>query len=54
MSGMLPQFEPSIIEQMLAFGLGIVQAHSTLLIWLASILLFMFVFKYLVDQVNQP
>lgn len=54
MSGLLPEFGPSKIEQMLSFGLGIVQAHSTLLVWLAGILLVMFVFKYLVDQVNQP
>lgn len=51
---MLPEISPSAIQQMLTFALGIVQAHSVLLTWLAGILLFIFVFTYMVNQVNHP
>ncbi len=54
MSGMLPDFGPSNIEKMLTFGMGIVQAHSTLLYWLAGLLLVIFIFSYLIGQLNQP
>lgn len=54
MSQMLPEIGPSAIQQMLEFALGIVQAHGVLLSWLAGILLFVFVFTYLLNQVNHP
>lgn len=54
MSGLIPEIGPSAIETMLTFGLGIVQAHATLLSWLAGILLVIFVFTYLISLVNHP
>lgn len=54
MSEMLPTFDYAAITTMTGFALQLVQTHATLITWLAGILMVIFVFTYLVNQVNRP